>query len=158
MVFQQSFTNVLNFDCINNKLSISQREGLITLMPKKEDTDTVLIKNCRPITWLDQDYELATKAITKRIASMLPKLIHSDQTGFLKNHYIVESILRITSIIDHLDQNNETGVLLSANFENASDCLEWDFLEYFLKQLNFVYSFIKWVNVFDKDITTHTSI
>jgi len=77
-------TNVLNFNYINNKLSIAQREGLIILIPKK-DKDTFLIKNWRPITLFNQDYKLATKAIAKRICSMLPKLIHSDQTGFLKN-------------------------------------------------------------------------
>ena len=84
-------TNVLNFNYINNKLSIAQREGLITLIPQK-DKDTLLIKNWRPVTLLNQDYKLATKAIAKRICSILPKLIHSDQTGLLKNRYIGENI------------------------------------------------------------------
>ena len=108
MVSQQSFTNTfgkisnaLNFTYVNNKLSITQRG---------------LIKNWRPITLLNQDYKLATKPIDKRICSMLPKLIHSDQTGFLKNRYIGENIIRITNIMDHLDQNNEAGLLLSCGF------------------------------------------
>jgi exonuclease III len=149
-------TNALNFNYINNKLSITQREGLITLIPKKEK-DTLLIKNWRPITLLNQDYKLATKAIAKRICSMLPKLIHSDQTGFLKNRYIGENIIRIINIMDHLDQNNEAGLLLSADFEKAFDCLEWGFVEYCLNKLNFGPSLIKWVNVFYKDITTQVS-
>jgi len=67
---------------------------------------------------------------------MLPKLIHSDQIGFLKNRYIGENIITITNTMDNLDQNNEAGILLLVDLEKAFDCLEWDFVEDCLKQLN----------------------
>ena len=54
--------------------------------------------------------------------------------------------------MDHLDQNNEAGLLLSVDFEKAFDYLEWDFVQYCLKQFSFDPSLIKWVNVFYKDI------
>ncbi len=73
--------DALNFNYVNKQLSITQRAGLITLIPKK-DKDTLLIKNWRPITLLNQDYKLSTKAIAKRLCTVLPKLIHTDQTGF----------------------------------------------------------------------------
>jgi hypothetical protein len=56
---------------VTDELSVTQKEGLITLIPKK-DKDTLLIKNWRPITLLNQDYKLATKANIK----------NSDQTVF----------------------------------------------------------------------------
>ena len=65
------------------KLSISQRRGIISLIPKS-DSDLTEVSSWRPITLLNVDYKILTKIIAKRIESSLPKLIHSDQTGFVK--------------------------------------------------------------------------
>ena len=69
------------------ELSISQRRGIITLVPK-EDGSLLDLSNWRPITLLNVDLKIASKAIAKRIESTLPNLIHSKQTGFVKGRYI----------------------------------------------------------------------
>ena len=76
---KQYLLQTLNYNFRQGELSISQREGLITLLPKKEK-DTLLIKNWRPITFLNQDYKLATKAIATRLCKILPNIIHEDQS------------------------------------------------------------------------------
>ena len=63
--------------------SISQRRGVITLIPK-EDSDLLDLQNWRPITLLNIDYNIASKTLAKRIENVLPKLVHPDQTGFMK--------------------------------------------------------------------------
>ena len=68
-------------------LSNSQRRGLITLIPKK-DKPLQHLKNWRPISLLNCDYKIATKAIAARMKKVLPDLINSDQTGFLKGRSI----------------------------------------------------------------------
>ena len=65
------------------ELSISQRRGIITLIPK-EDGSLLDISNWRPITLLNVDLKIASKAIAQRIEPTIPNLIHSDQTGFVK--------------------------------------------------------------------------
>ena len=45
---------------------------IITLLPKK-DRNILELKNWRPITLLNQDYKLATKAISQRICKHLKK-------------------------------------------------------------------------------------
>ena len=67
----------------NGTLSVSQRRGIISLIPKDENNLTTL-SNWRPITLLNVDYKILAKVIAKRIESVLPKLIDSDQTGFIK--------------------------------------------------------------------------
>jgi len=62
------------------ELSISQRRGIITLIPK-EDRSLLDLSNWRLITLLNVDLKIASKAIAKRIEPTLPNLIHSDQTG-----------------------------------------------------------------------------
>ena len=66
-------------------LSISQRRGIITLIPKA-DGDLSELSNWRPISLLNIDYKILTKALAKRIEKYLPKLINSDQTRFVKVH------------------------------------------------------------------------
>ena len=46
------------------------------------------ITSWHPITLLNVDYRILSKTvIAKQIEIFLPKLIHSDQTGFVKNRY-----------------------------------------------------------------------
>ena len=75
--------NALNCSCTNGHLSITQRRGLITLVPKKNKLAANLLKNWGPITLLNSDYKIAAKSIANRIKEVLPKIINNDQTGFL---------------------------------------------------------------------------
>ena len=85
------------------ELSISQRNGLITLIPK-EDGSLLDLSNWREITLLNVDLKIASRAKAKRIEPTLPNLIHSDQTGFVKGRYIRENIRLIRDIMDYTTQ------------------------------------------------------
>ena len=73
------------------KLAITQRRGIISLIPKKDKALNEL-KNRRPITLLIYDYKIASKAIASRLKFVLSDLIDHDQTGFLKGRSIAENI------------------------------------------------------------------
>ena len=73
--------NTLNCSYTNGHLSITQRRGLITLVPKNNKPAN-LLKNWRPITLLNCDYKIAVNSIANRIKKVLPKIINNDQTGF----------------------------------------------------------------------------
>ena len=64
-------------------MSISQRRGVISLAPK-EDSDLELLNNWRPITLLNLDYKIMSKVIARRIERVLPLLVYSDQSGFVR--------------------------------------------------------------------------
>ena len=61
----------------SGKLSISQRRGIITLIPKP-NKDTTVLDNLRPILILNTDYKILTKVIAKRLEKVLPKIINPD--------------------------------------------------------------------------------
>ena len=69
------------------EMSISQRRGTITLIPK-EDSNLLHLSNWRPITLLNLDYKIVSKAIAKRFERVLKRVINPDQTGFIKDRYI----------------------------------------------------------------------
>ena len=59
------------------EMSISQRPGIISLIPKGKNY-LVELTNWRPITLLNVDYKILARAFAKRIELKLPNLIHSD--------------------------------------------------------------------------------
>ena len=99
--------------CLNHgalgELSIFQRQGIISLIPKKKK-DPLLLKNWSPISLLNTDYKLATKCIATRLEKVLPHLIESDQTGYIKGRFIGENIRLISDIIEQ--HENKEGMIL----------------------------------------------
>ena len=148
--------NALNHSFETGMLSISQRRGIVKLIPKK-DADLKLIKNWRPITLLNCDYKIATKAIASRINTLLPNLISDDQTGFVKNRFIGENIRLIDSVMKFSTSWNIPGLLLFLDFEKAFDTLEWAFIHKTLRYFNFGPSLIKWIKVFYCNIESCSS-
>ena len=139
--------NVLNGAYEKRCLSISQRRGLITLLPKKNKPAN-LLKNWRPTTLLNCDYKIAAKSIANRIKKFLPNIINNDQTGFLKNRFIGENIRLIESIINHTNTEQIPGLFLFVDFEKAFDSIEWSFIQKTLRHFNFGTSLVSWVKLF----------
>ena len=71
-------------------LSISQRQAVIKLIEKK-DLDKRYIKNWKLISSLNVDTKNLSKAISKKLKTVLPTLIFSQQITFVKNRFIGES-------------------------------------------------------------------
>ena len=132
----ESLTSALNFSFEIGQLPTSQRRGIIKLIPKK-DADPNLIKNWRPLTLLNCDYKIASKAIANRIKTVLPELISDDQSGFIKNRCISDNIRTIDSVIQYTANKNIPGLLLFLDFEKAFDTLGWSFIEKSLQHLGF---------------------
>ena len=130
----------INFAYEKGLLSISQRSGILSLLPK-ENKLHYFIKNWRPITLLNYDYKIFAKAIANRIKKVLLYLINSDQTGFLKGRLIGENIRTIEEIINFTEEENRPGLLLFIDFEKAFDSLEWHFIEKSLMHFNFNWPF-----------------
>lgn len=80
----------------------------------------------RPLTLLNTDYKIASKAIANRLKNGLPKVISHDQTGFLKRRSINENIrlIYIEGIIRYTETEQIPGLLLFVEFEKAFDTLE----------------------------------
>ena len=69
---------------------MSQRQAIIKLIEKK-DRDKRLIQNWRPISLLNADLKIMSKALSEELNKVLPDLISSQQTAYVKNRHIGES-------------------------------------------------------------------
>ena len=137
----------------NESLSASQRQAVITLLEKR-DKDKSFLCNWRPISPLNFDYKLLTKVFANRIKEVLPSIISSTQTGYVKNRSIEDSVRIIQDVINYLFINNLPGILVTVDFQKAFDTIEWPFIIETLKKFNFGNSFIKWVQLFYTNISS----
>ena len=78
----QDLVNCFNCAYKKGEMSVSQRRGVITLVPK-EDSNLLSLSNWRPITLLNLDYKIASKVTAKRMEKVLSVLVNPDQTGFV---------------------------------------------------------------------------
>ena len=139
-----------NYCYEKGKLSNTQKVGLISLIYKKNDP--LSLDNYRPITLLNYDAKLLAYALAQRLKPLLPKIIHTDQKGYVKNRYIGFNIRQIQDVIDYSETFKIDGAILFLDFTKAFDSLEWDFMFETLKKFGFKNNFIRWVQTMYSDI------
>ena len=131
------------------ELSTSQKKGILSLIFKKGDK--TLLENWRPISLLNTDYKILAHALANRLKKVIPKLINSDQSGYIKGRTISTNIRLIQDVIDFFEENETEGAIVFLDFKKAFDTVNHDFLNLTLSKFNFGESFKKWVNVMYKN-------
>ena len=62
-----------------------------------------------------------------KIEKYLPKLINSDQTGFVKGRYKGQNTRLLSDVMEYLEAKKTSGLLLFIDVEKALDRLEMRF-------------------------------
>ena len=148
---KHSVTNSLNYAYETGNLSVSQKLGIIILLPKPEK-DKRFLSNWRPISLLNHIYKILSGALAERLKPALEHIIHPDQKGFVSGRYIGECIRNTYDIIEYAKSKNRAGLLLLIDFEKAFDSISHSFIIKSLHFFGFGFSFIKWINVILNDI------
>ena len=92
--------NSLNYAYESGSLSVSQKLGVIILLPKPEK-DKQILANWRPISLLNTTYKILSGALAERLKVVLPDIVHEDQKGFVSGRYIGECIRNTYDILDY---------------------------------------------------------
>lgn len=80
-------------------LTDEQKTGVVTLIPKKGQ-DRLQLGNWRPITLLNTDFKIFSKALAEKIQIGIKDVIRNDQTGFVKGRTIVTNLTKVQMVID----------------------------------------------------------
>ena len=136
----------LNHSFTTGMLSTSQRQAVITLIEKKGE-DKRFMKNWWPISLINVDTKIASKALAARMENVLTSIVHCNQTAYVKDRYIGESIRLITGLLAYTEENSIGGILFSADFEKAFDSVEYSFIFATLKSFGFGVQFIQWIRI-----------
>ena len=123
------------------------------MLHKGKNLERDNLSNWRPITLLNVDYKIATRALAKRLQVIMTSIINSDQTGYVKGRYVGENVRLIEDVLRYTQKDEIPLVLLFLDFSKAFDSIDRNFLINSLKQFNFGHDFIKWI----KTIYSNTS-
>ena len=99
----------------------------------------------RPISLLNVDCKIISKALASRLKKVLPNLISPQQTAYVENRFIGESGRLIADIIEITDILNKEGFLVTVDVEKALDSLDHTFLISVLKKFGFDNDFVNWI-------------
>lgn len=126
------------------KLPSSMTQAIISVLPKK-DKDPTKCESYRPISLLTCDYKILTKILALRLESVVPTIVHPDQTGFIKGRQSYHNLRRLFNIIysDHSTLLPEIAISLDAH--KAFDRIEYKHLFKSLCKFGFGPTFISWI-------------
>lgn len=125
---KEEFMESFDYSCKTGSLTKQQRSGVITLIPKK-DLDRQQLTNWRPITLLNSDTKIISKALAKRIQSCVQEVVSEDQTGFIRRRCITSNLLTVQSLIDYSDETSTKGLLLALDYSKAFDMVRWELID-----------------------------
>jgi hypothetical protein len=79
--------------------------ALLTVIPKVKDARTM--NKFRPISLLNCSYKIFTKVLTDRVGKVVDKLIASNQSAFIKDRYILESVVTVHEVVHSVYQGKQ---------------------------------------------------
>ena len=148
-VIKNEFLTLIKEVFRENILSKSQYKGVLTLLHKGGEREN--IRNWRPLTLLNNDYKIVAKNLAERLKPVLPKIIHSDQKGFVKGRNISDANRLIQDVIEYIDNENEEAILVFLDQQKAFDRVEWGWVEHVLKEFNFGRKYQGWISMLFKN-------
>jgi hypothetical protein len=115
----------------------------LTLVPKVKSPQC--LGDFRPISLLGCIYKLVAKVLATRLASVIGSLIPKTQTAFLKGRQLVEGVVVVNEVIDYAKKTGKDCLILKVDFEKAYDSVDWNFLDYMLRQFGFGQKWRNWM-------------
>lgn len=67
--------------------------------------------------------------IARRIENVLPLLVSSDQSGFVKGRHIGQNIRLINNILEQTKLQDISGIHWQLDFQKAFDTIKWKFIQ-----------------------------
>lgn len=130
----------------------SINSSFITLIPKK--TGASGVNDYRPISLLSCTIKLITKLLANRLQSIILKLIHTNQYGFIKSRTIQDCIAWAYQFLSQCHLSKKRTAVLKLDFEKAFDKIEHGMILAILKKKGFG---TRWCNWIKKILSTGTS-
>ena len=94
----------------------------------KKDKNKRFTENWRPMSLFNTDMKIVSKALSTRIKIVLPFLISSNQTVYVKNRFISKNGRVISDVLDISNSLALEGFLVTVDIEIAFDSVNHCFL------------------------------
>ncbi|KAL3682458.1 hypothetical protein R1sor_000480 [Riccia sorocarpa] len=115
-------------------------QGVIELLPKGGDKKA--LGNWRPISLMNISYKIVAKILANRVRVHLPKLVDSQQSGFVMGRQIADNILSLKIGQEWARWTNQEAIFVKIDFVKAYDRVCHAFLWEVLAKQGFDKNFI----------------
>lgn len=88
----------------------------------------MLLQNWRPITLLNAELKIFSKALAGRIQSCIKDVVSPDQTSFIRGRSIGTNLTTIQTVIDQTNISESSNILLSVDYRKAFDTISWSLI------------------------------
>ncbi|XP_071686901.1 uncharacterized protein [Rutidosis leptorrhynchoides] len=107
----------------------------MTLIPKK--STPMNLGEYRPISLIGSLYKIIAKVLSKRLQSVIHKVISVEQSAFMKGRFILDGILVANEVVDEVKRKKDKCMIFKADFEKAFDSINHNFLSKVLERMGF---------------------
>ncbi len=132
----------------NKTIPHHMNTAYITLIPKP-NKDHTSCSNYRPISLINTDIKIISKALSVRLESVISSVIHIDQTGFIKGRHSSENTRRLFNLINFYKNNTSPKkppfINATLDAEKTFDRVDWSFLFISLNHFGFQSYFTNWI-------------
>lgn len=119
---------------------------ILALVPKK--TDSMEIKDFRPIACCNVLYKVVSKILANRLKEILLRIITQNQSAFVKGRLLMENVLLASELVkDYHKEDVSPRCLMKIDISKAFDSVQWEFVLKSLEALGFPERFIHWVRL-----------
>ncbi|KAI8478584.1 hypothetical protein Bbelb_436820 [Branchiostoma belcheri] len=148
----QDLLEVLNEGFTAGQLSSQQREGVITLLEKKGDP--LSPANRRPISLLNVDYKILSKALANRLKRVAQEVVHPNQSCGIPGRSIEDSVTLLRDVAEYVNSKNLPCVFLALDQEKAFDRVDHRYMVEVLDKLGFGPNFQRWIRALYTNVTS----
>ncbi|XP_059306149.1 uncharacterized protein LOC132057525 [Lycium ferocissimum] len=124
----------------------------IVMLPKVSSPQQFL--DIRPISLCNVISKIFAKVLSTRLNNILPSIISTNQSGFIKGRSITENILLAQEIIQDIEKADEKGnvVSLKLDMDKAYDRVSWPYLCILMRKMGFCEL---WIDLIYKHISSN---
>lgn len=113
------------------------------MIPKTDDPQG--IDEFRPICLVGYLYRLIAKLLAARLKVVIKKLVSPSQTPFVEGRKMVDGVLFLNEVLDYTKRFKKECLVVKLDFENAFDCVSWDYLCYILSRMGLGLKWLYWM-------------
>ena len=162
--FYKAFWDILGKDLLDTmafcmdrgEMTPTQRHAVITCLYKKGDKQQ--ISNWRPVSLLNVDYKIFTKAIANKIATSLDDVISPSQTASVPGRTMLTTVSTVRDLIQYAHDENLPAALLSIDQQKAFDRVNWTFMFKTLRAFGYGEPLINTIKTIYNNITSSVKV
>lgn len=107
----------------------------IRLIPKKNNA--LKVSDFKPTSLVINKFMIIVKALFLRLREVYEFIISNEQLALVKDRQILDAFLVANDVVEEYTRNNREALAFKIGFENAYDYVNWNFLNFMLKDRGF---------------------